>query len=314
MIRFPKGLYRVGSGGVHRSGWPFALSALGPLLTPNGLLCDEFIDRTFLYSNRDRPIWKEPWIGCMHHPPHMPPWFLPGSSLQALLTVPQFQASLPSLRGVIVLSEYLAEWVRETLDVPVTVVRHPTEVPAQRFSLAAYQAKPSLVQVGWYLRNQDAIHQVRVPAGIRKLQLVPASQSAARAARMIRESSPTRHRRTHGQAIPLRYLPNPQYDKLLASSVVIGEYFDVSASNTVIECIVRQTPILLNRHQALEEYLGAEYPLFYDDFEEAGSLLTLDRIEAAHQYLAARDRTWAQPETFRAGVGAFVRSVQAVAA
>ena len=51
-----------------------------------------------------------------------------------------------------------------------------------------------------------------------------------------------------------------RYDCLLPENVMAIELFDASANNVVVECIARNTPIIVNRHPAVVEYLTADYP------------------------------------------------------
>ena len=73
---------------------------------------------------------------------------------------------------------------------------------------------------------------------------------------------------------------------------------DASAVNTVIECIVRNTPIIVNRLNALEEVLGKKYPLFYDSINDVKNLLTMKYIEKGHDYLKNLNKTELKLETF----------------
>jgi hypothetical protein len=61
----------------------------------------------------------------------------------------------------------------------------------------------------------------------------------------------------------LDYQDNNEYDALLTQNVVFLHLVDASAVNTVIECIVRETPIVVNKHPAIVEMLGANYPLYF---------------------------------------------------
>lgn len=92
-------------------------------------------------------------------------------------------------------------------------------------------------------------------------------------------------------------LDNSQYDKLLTNHVVFLNLVDAAAVNTIIECIVRNTPVIVNRLPATVEYLGKDYPLFYDKFVE---LETLDYklIQKAHTYLTKMDKSKFMIETF----------------
>lgn len=81
-------------------------------------------------------------------------------------------------------------------------------------------------------------------------------------------------------------LNNEQYDELLSENIVFLKLVDASAVNTIIECIVRCTPILVNHHAAVEEMLGVDYPFYYDDLVEATVKLNdLDLIKRTNKYL-----------------------------
>jgi hypothetical protein len=65
---------------------------------------------------------------------------------------------------------------------------------------------------------------------------------------------------------------NTEYDDLLSKNIVFLNLIDCSAVNTVIECIVRNTVLIVNRHSALEEMLGVNYPGFYDTIAAASQM------------------------------------------
>jgi hypothetical protein len=86
-------------------------------------------------------------------------------------------------------------------------------------------------------------------------------------------------------------LSDKEYDSLLSRSLVFVPLFDVAACNTIIECIVRATPVLTNRLPASEEYLGRGYPMFYETLEEAGQMADdIETIGRAHEYLKVMNK------------------------
>lgn len=94
-------------------------------------------------------------------------------------------------------------------------------------------------------------------------------------------------------------LSNEEYDELLSQNIVFLNLVDASAVNTVIECIVRHTPIIINRLPAVEEYLGTDYPLYYETFEEAIDLINnFYKILEGHHYLVRLDKTPFKIETY----------------
>lgn len=63
----------------------------------------------------------------------------------------------------------------------------------------------------------------------------------------------------------LEHLNNELYDELLTKNIVFVNLVDASAVNTVIECIVRCTPVIVNNCPAIIEMLGENYPLYFTD-------------------------------------------------
>lgn len=89
-------------------------------------------------------------------------------------------------------------------------------------------------------------------------------------------------------------LSNEQYDELLTENIVFINLVDASAVNTIIECIVRHTPIIINDHPAVVELLGKNYPLYfnhnYQNYFELNQqvfelLSNTNNIKKAHYYL-----------------------------
>ena len=58
------------------------------------------------------------------------------------------------------------------------------------------------------------------------------------------------------------YICNDDYDVILTNNIVYLNIVDASAINTLIECIVRNTPVIVNRHPAVVELLGNNYPMY----------------------------------------------------
>jgi glycosyltransferase involved in cell wall biosynthesis/Tfp pilus assembly protein PilF len=313
--------------GHHRSGWRDALAALHPLHHREGVLFDDFLEDPFAYQHPRGGVrtgaellramrgsawqlrltseelrivpFREPWVGFLHNPPGMPDWFHGDASPQAIFAKQVWRDSLPLCRGLFVLSEHHARWLRSQVDVPVSVLTHPTARPALRFDLDRFLANPDkrIVQIGWWLRRLSSIHRLPLAAGnrlgYRKLRLVPAFSPGADA--HLRELL-ARECAAHGYSVdPDRgdvecrpHLPDDDYDALLAENVAFVDLIDASANNTVIECLARGTPLLVNRLPAVEEYLGADYPLYFADLGEAAAFAQdVGRLRAAHEHLVA---------------------------
>jgi hypothetical protein len=89
------------------------------------------------------------------------------------------------------------------------------------------------------------------------------------------------------------------YDKLLISCIIFIYLIDASAANTIIEAIVRNTPILINKIEPVVEYLGSGYPFYYESMEEATEKLNnMKLIKKTYEYLKKMDKTFLKMETF----------------
>ena len=92
----------------------------------------------------------------------------------------------------------------------------------------------------------------------------------------------------------INHLSNNEFDEILTNNIVFLNLVDASATNTVLECIVRNTPIIINKHPAIVELLGNDYPLFYENNMEYNEitnavkelLSNANNIEKASLYLA----------------------------
>lgn len=94
-------------------------------------------------------------------------------------------------------------------------------------------------------------------------------------------------------------LDNAAYDETLCENIVFLNLVDASACNTLIECLVRNTPILINRLPAVEEVLGKDYPFYYESLEEAlVKSRCYESVCAAHRHLKAIDKTPYRIESF----------------
>lgn len=102
-------------------------------------------------------------------------------------------------------------------------------------------------------------------------------------------------RRQYASVAIIPALTSSEYDRLLATHAVFLRLVDASAVNTVLECLARATPLLVNRLPALEETLGRNYPGFYSSLSEAQEMAwDAGAYRRAHAYLLRLLRTGAK--------------------
>lgn len=83
------------------------------------------------------------------------------------------------------------------------------------------------------------------------------------------------------------FVENPEeLMSCLENSIFMIYLQDATANNTILDCIQAQTPILVNRCEITEYYLGKNYPFFYKDSKEIEEKLqNINLIKSANLYL-----------------------------
>lgn len=254
-------VYKDSSWSHHRGGWPTISSYLYDMLNND----DSQVD---FYTNLVEQRWVEsdqvaprPWLGFLH--------LTPGKFINHMLqTNPAWIMSLQKCLGLFTFSNYVKNAIQPMLPVLVEKLIHPTELPTIEFSMDRFlvNSNKKVLFIGHWLRNFDAFFQLQ--SAYSKV-IIAVNDYCSPNTIVIQP-----------------YLSNTEYDGWLSENVVFLNLIDSSANNTVIECIVRNTPIIINRLPALEEYLGKDYPCFYDNMDEANRIIdSIDKLEAGYKYL-----------------------------
>src|SRR6516165_9927094 len=255
----------------HRGGWKFVCGLIAEYLH-----CQDGV--RFIGSVEDevaeRRIIAEPWVGFVHQvPKHDMRWF---PELERLLKDEYWKASAQNCLGLFVLSTYVKDYlINAGCQIPITRVFYPAQPTQRLFSLWRFLARRprQIVSGGEYLRNFQPYYDLKAP-GFYKRLLVHADFNWTS---IVQNDSVTQIDR----------VTDDEYDLLLEDSVVFLNLFDAPANTTVVECIARNTPLLINRLPGVIEYLGEDYPFYYSSTEEAEAKLQQPAlIQETSEYLS----------------------------
>lgn len=287
---------------AHRSGWGYVLEKLSSIHSSKGILFDDFIDITFGY-NRIKNIeigtipYTKPWIGVLHHPPKICPWYSDkyknSIDIHNFLRSPEFLISSEKCLCLIVLSDYLKNYLiknfSEFKHIPIISIKHPTEPSSLPWNFAKFKKASSLyslkiLNIGYFLRNMSSIYLLKSNRKLDKYLMPSDIRYGLHNLSLELQYKKLSYIDKNSIKI-LQWQSNQFYDKLLEQSLAFLDLYDASCNNAIIECIVRQTPLLINRHPAIVEYIGNDYPMYYKSLEDANNLINYDSIHDAHQYL-----------------------------
>ena len=295
----------------HRSGWGYCTQSLMPMHSKSGIYVDDFIERAFAWDlhryfkddNTTKIPYKREWIGFLHNPPNVPEWFDFINSPQAILGRELFKQSLKTCKALVTLSDYLKDWLAPQVSVPVISVKHPTERSEQKWKPELFfgQNKRPLVQLGYWLRKMFSICELKTGHKWQKIWL-PSDKGYAYTMMAIEERTKLSFWETKYQWSAVKqydHIPNDEFDHLLSSCIIFLDLYDSSANNAVVESVARNTPILVNKIPAVVEYLGQDYPFYFDNLEEAeAKLIDDDLIMETHLYLKNMDKAWISGKYF----------------
>ncbi len=277
--------------GKHRSGWKYAIAHLSTIHREDGIYLDAFIERTFIWKPGQIVPTLQPWIGFIHVPPNVPDWFQCEQSNDAVFATDAWKKSYPYCKGLYTLSEYHKKALEKKLDVPINVLLHPTEEPKIKWQWEKFEknSQKKIVQIGWWLRKLHAIFELP-KSNYKKVFLRVTNEryfmKLFEIERKIRKANGNFNESMYETAEIIDYLPDEDYDKLLSENIAFADLYDSSANNLIIECIVRNVPLLVNPLEAVVEYLGKDYPFYFTNYDEAvAKACDLDLVYQTHQYL-----------------------------
>jgi len=297
--------------------------------------------------------YRRPWVGVIHHTFHESQsayncveLFKNGLFLESLRSC-RFLVSLSQyladqLRQALALVGHgpggpLGEVRVETL-------RHPTLFPAgpeEKWSLEKFEGNRErlLLQVGSWLRDPWSLYEceIREEPGF-----IPMRKAALKGKDMdlyfppgdlfeicervsgfgevgvnernkfIESLLESLKRKIHGVQV-LERVDDGEYDSLLASNVIWMSVKDMSAANVLLECLVRETPVLITRHAAAEEVLGREYPLYLESSSsqhEQEVAMSRELLERTTEYMQKVDKSQYRLKTFVKEMEEKIRGVQ----
>ncbi|MEW6617677.1 MAG: hypothetical protein AB1333_04675 [Patescibacteria group bacterium] len=189
------------------------------------------------------------------------------------------------LGGFVFSKNQLAYIEKKIFSQPIRLVLHPTPMKVKRWYLNSFLKDPTFLHAGIHCRNVDFFVGVANQRQQREKYILLAPRKRDYTSYL------SRYPKT-GIEIKSR-MSNVEYNEALASSVVFINLLEAAANNTILECIARGTPLLVNNIGGVEDYLGKKYPLYYGSTKHAEQIIGKIKrdpsiLNRAHAYLLKR--------------------------
>jgi hypothetical protein len=261
--------------------------------------CEKF----FLWDNNQT---SKRWVGIIHTTPITPNHLSDLLNIRRLFDCVKFKNSLSTCVGLVVLSKYQLRWINKYVKYKLPRViasYHPVNNLTKTFDVYEFCLKGSydIVLLGQQLRIITDLLLVESPLIHDKIWLSGISDSDERDRAVALEITGLNLNQDvfeeFKKKIKTPYLLKYEdYDNLIQSGILIMPLFDAAANNSVLECIISNTPIFVTRCEGTEEYLGKDYPMFFDDIAHLNKMLqqrknVLTLYKTTHLYLQKMDKT-----------------------
>jgi len=276
----------------HRGGWNTIIKFLHEIKFFNEYSSNIFLDiieRHFIWENRG-PIFNL-WSGFIHCTPFTPP-YLNKIDISLLFKNQSFIISLDNCYCLFTLSTYITNYLNNEIkkinkNVKIFTLKHPTDLnDILYFDIENYikNTNKKLIQIGQQMRKVTSIYLLKVESH-EKIWLT-GTRNIKRCNFLFNNECSYLNLNVENKNVRMYYTNTPQeYDELLSKNIVFVDFFDTAANNTIIECIARNTPIICKKLEGAIEYLGPNYPLYFNNLDEVYELLNITKIREGFEYL-----------------------------
>jgi len=195
-------------------------------------------------------------------------------------------------------SEYVQKFLIEkfkemNIEIDVHMVHHPTNFNVEKYDLSELlnSNNKKIIQLGQQLRHHSTIYEIDTSYKKSWLPGTKNKDAHSYLKSLIAENIPNITKEKL-DSVDVHYFENyKNYDDFLKESIILLNFVDANANNSIVESIVKNMPVITNIHPAVEEYLGKDYPLYFSNSGEISTLLNDTKISEAYEYLLKLDES-----------------------
>ena len=294
----------------HRYGWKNVIQSLennniinNDKSKSNFDLIDS-MEKYFVW-NKYKQTPQRDWYGILHFVADLPNMFRRDEKLDCIFDY--VYPSLKNCKGIITLSLESSNNVKDRLkklnsNVSVYSLKHPIQKIDNVFNIDNFISKNdyTIIQLGKQYRRVTDIFIINSP--YKKMWLSGWKKQDNLTAQLKRELDFLNI--SNANEVNCYYTKTlEEYDELLLNNIIIIPLWNATANNSVLECMQCNIPAWVSRLTSTEQYLGKDYPMFYDNIHDIEpiinnrDLLHKKYIET-YDYLTKLDKTSISHEHF----------------
>ena len=235
-------------------------------------------------------------------------------SIKDLLLNEYYQKSIDNCKGIITFSDYCKNEIQLYCpNIPVLSIKHPILMDnIVEFNLNNFFSyKYGIVLLGSQLRN--IYNFFSLDTNIKKYWL-PGTIKYFNQKFNVAKKNLEHNNIILDESIEIMYFKDfSDYDNFITTNIILIDLYDANANNAIIECIARNIPFFVNKIEAVVEYIGEDYPLYFKTKEDIelyinDPILLKDIYFKTYLYIKNLDKSYLNISNFCEKVHNFINS------
>lgn len=241
---------------------------------------------------------KKPWAGIVHSSAFIP-FYIDFLNMTHMFSNLHFLKALCSCRFLICFTASQKKMIENYIhmyscNTNIYILKHPCEIEdgIEVFNMTKYVKNPNklLIQIGHLFRKQSSIFTVKTEKH-NKLWICEKMREREEDLKKEMEVFNISLIEYEREKENVQYQDFQNYHEFLSKNIVFLDLFDFTGDTVLLDCIIRNTPVIINKIDSVVEYLGSEYPLYFENLQEVPLLLDELKIKEAHNYLKRMDKS-----------------------
>ena len=263
----------------HRGGWKDVITNL---FDNNLLSIDDtnyfLIDIIENYINNYNLIIKKKWLGIVHST-QFTPEFLSIPKISEIIESIFFQKNKNTCLGLITFSKNIKKILDDyNLGINVLFVKHPINtLNIELFNIDNFinNSEKYVVLLGKQLRKPSTIYLLNT--SYKKFWLPGTKKHIDNSIINLKNELVYLDININDinlDLVEIKYFESyNDYDNFILNNIIIIDLWNANANNSIIECLIRNIPFFVSKLDEVIEYLGPDYPMYFESITELEYIL-----------------------------------------
>lgn len=284
----------------HRGGWK---DVIKHLFDDNLLSYNDanyyLLDIVENYINENDLLIKKKWFGIIHCTINTPS-FLNIPNVSDVINSLFFKNNKCNCLGLITFSQNVKkELEKYNLNLNILFIKHPIKNKnIEYFDINEFvnNKDKNLVLLGKQLRKLSTVYLINT--NYKKYWLPGTKQYTLSFIENLKKELMflKKYDKINFSSVEIKYFDDYlSYDNFILKNIIIIDLWNANANNSVLECLVRNIPFFVSKKKEIIEYLGEEYPMYFESVNELENILNGNSLnnlyKTTYDYLKKIDKT-----------------------